>query len=81
MAKKAETAADEQPIEAVVVEQLYDAVLTRTVKRDGEFHWPGTTFVGIHLDFAAELQAADAAEITVHVGAEVADEPAAPEIA
>ncbi|MQV12207.1 hypothetical protein GHL01_00410 [Sinorhizobium meliloti] len=83
MAKKAETTAveDEQPTEtgAVVAEELYDAVLTRTVKRDGEFYWPGTTFVGIGVDFASELQTAVAAEITIHEVTDFGVEPAEPE--
>lgn len=81
MAKKAETTTDELPTEDVAVEELYDAVLTRTVKRDGDFHWPGTTFVGIDVDFASELQTANAAEITIHAVADFVQEPADPEIA
>lgn len=48
----------------VSADELYDATLTKTVKHAGEWHYPGTVFKGIGVDFAAALQAAGAADIT-----------------
>ncbi|MBB4102393.1 hypothetical protein [Allorhizobium borbori] len=71
MAKKPETTPSENTIEPIVTEELYNATLTRTVKHDGRFHWPGTVFSNIGVDFASELQSADAAVITAVEIAEV----------
>ncbi|PZU78199.1 MAG: hypothetical protein DI546_04365 [Rhizobium sp.] len=47
-----------------VIDEFYDATLTKTVKHAGEWHYPGTVFEGIGVDLAAALQAAGAANIT-----------------
>ncbi|WP_312356678.1 hypothetical protein [Agrobacterium sp.] len=59
-----DNAPDSPPPNDVVVDELYDATLTKTVKHAGEWHYPGTVFEGIDVDFASALQAAGAADIT-----------------
>lgn len=64
VASPSDDAPDSPPPNDPVMNEFYDATLTKTVKHAGEWHYPGTVFEGIGVDLAAALQAAGAAEIT-----------------